>query len=303
MKKIIAMILCLATVLSFAACGGKEDPVATTGEDTTAPATTTAATTEGTVPEATQPADTAPTETKPEETKPEETKPTQPQPSVEPTTEGTTEPTTPLMQKKTPKEQFEALVGVVGKSLPDALKALGWQKEGVTEEEDGLYALPFAVYLDGTKYRLYLSCGEDLDTVVEVLYRAEFPFDSTEAAGAALQAVSTVDNWVGKNNLLEEDGSFALRNTTQKEVAAGLSEDKYAYCTMVWDCSKFVTKTQTAYLKECEEADSWQASGMKATLGVTMEISHLCKKEAGKVISDTCRIDFLVGVIPESAWW
>ncbi len=299
MKKIIAIILCLAAVLSLAACGGKEDTSATTGQDTTSQATTTAATTEETVADATLPADTTPTETKPEETKP-----AKPQPDVEPTTEGATEPTAPSIQKMSPKEQFEALAGVVGMSLSDALKVLGWQKEGVTKVEDGLYALPLEAYLDGTKYRLHLSCDEDLDTVSEVLYRAELPFDSTKAAEAVLKAVNTVDSWVGKNNALGEDGSFALRNTTQEAVAAGLSGDEYAFCTLVWDCSKYVVKkTQTAYLKECEESEFWKESGTKVTLGVTMEVSRLCQEEAGKVISDTCRIDFFVGVIAEPEWW
>lgn len=280
MKKIIAMILCLATVLSFAACGQKEP--ATTGEDTTAPATTTAATTEGTVPEATLPADTVPTETKPEKTKPT-------QPSVEPTTEGATEPTTPSIQELSQKEQFEALAGIVGMHLFDAVANLGWKESQMREVETCLYASPLTVYLNGTAYQVLLGISEDNNKVTEVLYRAELPFKALEVAKAALKTVDTLDQWVGKDNQLATDGSFALRDTTEVDVSAGLSVDEFAYCMVSWDYSKQAKKTQLDFIKEY---------GDGVAFGVFLEVSRACLKEGDKVTSDTCLIDFSVGAIP-----
>lgn len=293
MKKIIALILCLAMVLSFAACGNK-DAADTTGADTTAPATTMATTPAETEAEAiqpveTKPVETQPEETKPEETKPKETKPTQPQPTVPPTTQGATEPTTPSIQKLSQKEQFEALTGVVGMHLFDAVAKLGWKESEIQEEETCLYASPMTVYLDGTKYQVLLGVSEDNNKVSEVLYRAELSFKALEVAKAALKIVDTLDQWVGKDKQLETDGSFALRDTTEVDVSAGLSIDDFAYCMVSWDYSKQATKTQLDFVK---------GYGEGVAFGVFLEVSRFCIKEEDKVISDTCMIDFSVGVIP-----
>lgn len=266
MKKIIAIILCFVTVLSLTACKQNGDAPATTEQDVTTQMTTTVATTVD-----------ATTETEPEETVQKDTTSTQPKPTV------------PSIQKLSQKKQFETLAGVVGLSLFDAVEKLGWKESQMKEMETCLYSMPLEVYLDGTKYQVLFGVSENTGKVSEVLYRAELPFQSLEVARVALKTVDIVDQWVGKDNQLEADGSFTLRDTTEVDVSAGLFLDEFAYSMVSWDYSKQAKKTQTEFIKECGEG---------VAFGVFLEVSRACLKEGDKVISDTCLIDFSVGAIP-----
>lgn len=285
MRKLFAMLLCLAVMLSLVACGKNEDAAGTTGQAETVQ-TIAAATTGETVADTTETtaAETNPTQTEPEATNTENTKPSQTTPSAEPTT-----PKAPSIQSLSQKEQFEAFAGVVGLHYFDAVEKLGWTEGELTAVETSYFSLPMQVYLEGTKFQVWLGINEQTHRVSEVLYRAEVPTKTLEVAEASLQVVEILDSWAGKNNQLEVDGSFLLRDTTQADVSAGLFMDEWAYSMISWDYSKHATAAQKTFAKEC---------GDSLGFGVFLEVSRACLTEGDKVTSDTCTISFSVGLIP-----
>ena len=317
MRKLFAMLLCLAVMLSLVACGQKEETPATTGQVETTQTTTTAATTEATVTEATEPMDTAATETKPEETKPEETKPTETKPEEtkpaetkpeetkpeetkpaetkpeetkpEETEPEETKPKIPLIQTMSQKEQLEAFAGVVGMHYFDATEKLGWKESQLLQVETSCYRVPLQVYLDGTEFQVFFGINEDTHKISEVFYKVEVPTNGLEVAQLALNTVSLLDSWLGKENQLAADGSFALRDATQLDISAGIALDEWAYSMLSWDYSRHATAEQKKFVKEC---------GNNTGFGVFFEVSRACLTEGDKVTSDTCTISFSVGVIP-----
>lgn len=263
MKKMIAMVLCLATVLSFAACGQNEDTPATTQETTTQEATDAVIVT------------VIPEETITEETEPEETAQTE------------TKPTTQTIQALSQKEQFEKLASVVGMNILDAVKKLGWQERDIAEVELNLFSTPLSVYLSGTKYQVFFGISEEVK-VVEVIYRAELP-TAQKAAGALLKTVATLDQWVGKENELETDSGFELRNTTEAAVSAAISADEYAYAAIIWDYTKQATKAQKEFIAKGETL-----GGRKSALGVSLEFGCM----GDQASADAYTIAFSVCTVP-----
>ena len=289
MKRCIAIILCLVMALSLVACGKNKGVADTTGQPATTQTTTTLQTTEEPAAEATE---TTAAETKPEETTPENTKPIQPKPTVEPTTEAT-QPKVPSLLKMSQKEQFETLAGVVGTDVFTVVEKLGWQERDLEEKEENLFSLPLQVYLEGTKYQVYLGIDVQTYKVSEVIYRAEFPAKMPEVARALLTTVKKLDNWIGSGNELEMDCGFDLREATEAEAATALSSEENAYAAILWDYSGHATKEQKEFIENGEAI-----GGRESALGVTMEYNRICLNDADAGVSDTCMINISVCTIP-----
>ena len=178
---------------------------------------------------------------------------------------------------------------MVGMHYFDAVEKLGWSEEELTAVETSYFSLPMQVYLEGIKFQVLFGINEETHQVSEVLYRAESPTKPLENAEAALQVVEILDSWVGKDNQLETDGSFMLRDTTQADVSAGIFMDEWAYSMISWDYSRQATAKQKKFVKEV---------GGNVGFGVFLEVSRACLTEGDEVASDTCTISFSVGLIP-----
>lgn len=271
MKKLFTIFLCLAMAVSFAACNKGETATEATTEPITTRATT-AATEE-----------LAPTEA---ETTAPSVQETQPAPS-----EGAVDSSAPAIQKLTQQEQFELLASVVGMDITEAVEKLGWAENEVSW--DDIYAtLPLKIYLNGTEFQVLLGNHANDFKVNEVLFSAELPTDPEKVAQAAVKTVALVDKWVGKENQLEAMGSVSLRDTTQQEIADGISWDEMAYSMITWDYSKKADKITQEYMESSSEE-----LGMDGVYGVYFEVSRSCKVEGDQVVSDTCSIVISLGLV------